>query len=118
MSQLNQPPQRLGNILIERGMLTLERLQEALDLPFETVKALCRKVFREPDNLTEELLAPVLSMVDKNDPSKRVDVDGNYWETENSYTILVYYKSFTDQADQLIGVSNINTRSNRAGFSF
>jgi hypothetical protein len=58
------------------------------------------------------------ALVDKNDPSKRNDLDGNYWETENSYTILVYYKSFTDQADQLIGISQINNRSDRPGFSF
>lgn len=32
MSPMNQPPQRLGNILIEKGLLTLERLQEALEL--------------------------------------------------------------------------------------
>ena len=58
------------------------------------------------------------TMVDKKDPSKRMDTDGDYWETENIYTILVYYKSFSDQSDQLIGISNINTRSDRPGFSF
>ena len=57
-------------------------------------------------------------LVDKKDESKRIDLDGNYWETENNYTILVYYKSFTDQSDQLIGVAKINTRSDRPGFSF
>lgn len=57
-------------------------------------------------------------LVDKNDASKRSYLEGNYWETENNYTILVYYKSFTDQSDQLIGISKINTRSDRPGFSF
>jgi hypothetical protein len=38
--------------------------------------------------------------------------------TENSYTILVYFKDFASRADELIGVSTINSRSGRPGFSF
>lgn len=56
--------------------------------------------------------------VDKNNPSQRTELEGNYWETENSYTILVYYKSFTDRSDQLIGVSTIDSRTDKPGFSF
>jgi hypothetical protein len=56
--------------------------------------------------------------VDRQDPSKRLDLEGNYWETENSYTILIYYKSFTDRTDQLIGMGQINSRRDRPGFSF
>jgi len=51
-------------------------------------------------------------------PEPLMDFEGNYWETENSYTILVYYKGFTDRCDQLIGVSTINARSDKPGFSF
>lgn len=40
-------------------------------------------------------------------------LEGNYWETENNYTILVYYKSFTDRSDQLIGYAQINSLNNR-----
>jgi type IV pilus assembly protein PilB len=32
MTHVFQPPQRLGNILVEKGILSLEKLQEALDL--------------------------------------------------------------------------------------
>lgn len=56
--------------------------------------------------------------VDKNNPSVRQELEGNYWETENSYTILMYYRSFTDRSDQLIGVGRINSRSDRPGISF
>lgn len=45
-------------------------------------------------------------------------LDGNYWETENTYTILLYYKGFNDRSDQLIGISQINSRRDRPGFSF
>lgn len=57
-------------------------------------------------------------LVDKSDPNQVTDLEGNYWETENIYTILVYYKSFTDQSDQLIGIAKISTRTDRPGFSF
>lgn len=56
--------------------------------------------------------------VDKNNPQRKYDLEGDYWETENGYTILMYYKSFTDRADQLIGVGKINSRNDRPGISF
>lgn len=56
--------------------------------------------------------------VDSNDPTQRQELEGDYWETENSYSILVYYKSFSDRADQLIGVGIINSRNDRPGVSF
>ncbi len=56
--------------------------------------------------------------VDEKNPADRIALEGNYWETENSYTVLIYYKSFTDRSDQLIGVSHINSRNDRPGFSF
>jgi hypothetical protein len=46
------------------------------------------------------------------------NLEGNYWETENSYTILIYYKAFNDRSDQLIGISQINSRTDKPGFSF
>jgi len=55
---------------------------------------------------------------DQEAPYAFTSLEGNYWETENTYTILLYYKSFTDRSDQLIGVSQLNTRRDRPGFSF
>lgn len=46
------------------------------------------------------------------------ELEGNYWETENSYTVLIYYKSFTDRNDRLIGIASINSRTDKPGFSF
>ncbi|MEX0636996.1 MAG: DUF5103 domain-containing protein [Ferruginibacter sp.] len=56
----------------------------------------------------------------KNQLAERTEtrLEGNYWETENSYTIFLYYKSFTDRSDQLIGISQINSRRDLPGFSF
>ncbi len=56
---------------------------------------------------------------DAGSPKAHVSVantDGNYWETENNYTILVYYRAFNDRADELVGAYTINSRSSRTGF--
>ena len=58
------------------------------------------------------------ALQDRNETGNITQLEGNYWETENSYTILIYYKSFTDRSDQLIGVSQVNSRRDRPGFSF
>ena len=55
---------------------------------------------------------------DENGFDKTNLLEGNYWETENNYTILVYYKSFTDRSDQLIGVGQINSLRDRPGLRF
>jgi hypothetical protein len=56
--------------------------------------------------------------VDKNNANQKTDMEGNNWETENTYTILMYYKAFNDRADQLIGVARIGSRTDRPGISF
>ncbi len=35
--------------------------------------------------------------------------EGNFWETENTYTVLVYYRSFSDRSDELVGVATVNS---------
>jgi hypothetical protein len=39
--------------------------------------------------------------------------EGNYWETENDYTILVYFRALGDRYDALVGITTVNSRSNR-----
>ncbi len=55
---------------------------------------------------------------DKNNPAIYNELDGNYYETENLYTILVYYKSFIGRADELIGIATFDSRSDQPGLSF
>lgn len=42
--------------------------------------------------------------------------DGNFWETENEYTVLFYYRSFSSRYDELVGVSTISSLNGRNGF--
>ncbi len=46
-------------------------------------------------------------------PASVAITDGNYWETENNYTILVYYRAFSDRSDELVGAVTINSRTAR-----
>ena len=39
--------------------------------------------------------------------------DGNYWETENDYTILVYYRPLAGRHDELVGVATVNSLLSR-----
>lgn len=96
------------------GQLTGYQLNENSKMNFNAEKG----IYENTQYLKQGYYNYGYMLVDKNDVTKRTELDGNYWETENNYTVLVYYKSFMDQSDQLIGVSKINTRSDRAGFSF
>jgi type 9 secretion system plug protein len=57
-------------------------------------------------------------LVDQKDPTQRTELNGDHFDTENSYTILVYYKSFSDLNDRLISISTINSRTAVTGNSF
>jgi Domain of unknown function (DUF5103) len=54
--------------------------------------------------------------VDKNAKKRVASFDateGNLWETENTYTILVYYRPLAGRADELIGVTFVNSLTGR-----
>jgi hypothetical protein len=35
--------------------------------------------------------------------------EGNYFEAENEYTILFYYRSFSARYDELLGIQRLRT---------
>lgn len=39
--------------------------------------------------------------------------EGNYWESENEYTILVYYRGLAERFDELIGITRVNSLTGR-----
>lgn len=41
------------------------------------------------------------------------NTEGNWWETENDYTVLVYYRPIGGRADELIGMRNFNSLKGR-----
>lgn len=44
------------------------------------------------------------------------EAEGNYWESENEYTILVYYRPLGGRADELVGIARVNSLTGRPGF--
>jgi hypothetical protein len=42
--------------------------------------------------------------------------EGNYWETENDYIVLVYYHSYSSRNDELVGVATLNSKTSRSGY--
>lgn len=54
-----------------------------------------------------------MALKDLRNPLAPLDVsqtDGNYWETENEYCILFYYRSLSGRHDELVGISQLNSR--------
>ncbi len=47
---------------------------------------------------------------DKDSKSSFELTDGNYWETENDYSIFVYYRSFSGRHDELVGFTTLNSK--------
>ncbi|MER3498506.1 MAG: DUF5103 domain-containing protein [Chitinophagaceae bacterium] len=44
------------------------------------------------------------------------NTEGNFWGTENTYMVLVYYRSFGSRADELIGYTTVSSLFQRPGF--
>ncbi len=54
--------------------------------------------------------------VDRDDPKRSASfaqTEGNLWETENEYLILVYYRPLAGRADELIGYTRLNSLNPR-----
>lgn len=51
--------------------------------------------------------------VDKNGKVNLNEVDGSFFQTENEYTVIVYYRPFGGQYDRVIGVGNGFFNQNR-----
>jgi hypothetical protein len=103
-----------GKDLYLIGQLTDYQLSDANKMNFNDTKG----IYEGTQFLKQGYYDYSYLLVDKEDPAQRVELEGNYWETENTYTILVYYKSFTDQSDQLIGIAKVSSRLDRPGISF
>jgi hypothetical protein len=57
-----------------------------------------------------------VTLTDKKQPGVQAlyeNTEGNYWGTENSYMVLVYFRNFGARADELIGFTRINSAFQR-----
>jgi len=56
------------------------------------------------------------ALLDTRDPDARpstADTEGDWWETENNYTILLYYRDLGGRYDELVSTVTLNSRLNR-----
>ncbi len=56
--------------------------------------------------------------VNKDDKDRKASfefTEGNSWETENVYTILVYYRPLAGRSDELIGLAQVSSLTGRQG---
>lgn len=57
-----------------------------------------------------------VTLSDKKEPGVKAMyeyTEGNYWGTENSYMVLVYFRNFGARADELIGFTRVNAAFQR-----
>lgn len=97
------------------GQLTDYNLNDSAKMVFNTEKgAYERSLF-----LKTGYYDYCYATIDKKDPKRKASfefTEGNYWESENLYTILVYYRSLGGRADELVGVTTLNSRTDRPGW--
>jgi hypothetical protein len=49
----------------------------------------------------------VLSMLDSNGKANDLQSEGSFFQTENSYQSLVYYRGNGERTDRLVGYANL-----------
>ena len=96
------------------GQLTNYSLTDSLKMTFNNEKG----IYETHVLLKQGYYDYTYLLANKYNRNIHPELDGNYYETENLYTILIYYKSFSARADELIGVATFNSRTDKPGLSF
>jgi hypothetical protein len=92
------------------GQLTGNTLGDTAKMEFDpgvgayTKTLLLKQGFYNYTYLTKDKGAPLST-------SSFALTDGNFWETENDYTIFYYYRSLGGRHDELIGFAKVNSRN-------
>jgi len=58
----------------------------------------------------------IYGLIDRTIPNAPFDTEyteGNWWETENNYTILIYYRPLGGRSDELVATTTLNSMLNR-----
>ncbi|MBC7588050.1 MAG: DUF5103 domain-containing protein, partial [Chitinophagaceae bacterium] len=94
------------------GELTNNQLGDSAKMKYNATKGVYEKtLFLKQGYYSYTYLTKDLN--NKKAIADAAQTDGNYWETENEYTIFVYYRSLSGRHDELVGVTSINSRNGR-----
>jgi hypothetical protein len=92
------------------GELTNYELTEATKMTFNAETGM----YENKQMLKQGLYDYIYVTKDKKTKQLSADVtEGNWWETENNYTILIYYRALGGRADELVGLTQVNSLANR-----
>ena len=88
------------------GMFNNYSLNPEFKMEYNSKKGLYEKAILIKQGFTnyEYTIADAKGKIDYEDA-----IDGNFYQTENEYTILVYYKESIDRYDRVIGKGNANS---------
>lgn len=111
----NQPFE--GKDLYIIGKMTNYELNNKTKLTFNREKGLYETML----TLKQGFYNYQYMLLNTNDVTKKGDLsttEGNYWETENTYQVLIYYRPFGARVDELVGFATVNSLNGRVGPGF
>ncbi|PAM91850.1 DUF5103 domain-containing protein [Flavobacterium sp. IR1] len=103
---LSAPAFRLNKDIYITGMFNNYSLSPEYKMDYNTDKAVYEKAIMIKQGFTsyEFKVADRKGVIDYENA-----IDGNYYQTENEYTILVYYRQASDRYQRVIGKGNANS---------
>jgi len=107
--------QIIGKDVYLFGELTNRQLNETSKMLFNPNKG----VYQKNLLLKQGYYSYSYKTLDAKNPTAHSSVaqtEGNYWETENDYMVMVYYRSYSGRHDELVGLVTVNSRTGRAGY--
>jgi hypothetical protein len=108
----NKQPLPVNTKLYLQGELTKNNIDTSSELTYNSNTGLYEKtLFLKQGFYTYQYVTKT-----NNKPISTELTEGNFWETENNYTVLVYYRSFSGRHDELVGFETTNSRANRSNF--
>lgn len=103
---LSAPAFRMNKDIYITGMFNNYSLSPEYKMDYNTDKAVFEKAIMIKQGFTnfQYTVADKKGVIDFENA-----IDGNFYQTENEYTILVYYKEATDRYQRVIGKGNANS---------
>jgi len=103
---LSAPAFRSNKDIYVTGMFNNYSISPEYKMDYNTDKAVYEKAIMIKQGFTnfEYTIADKKGIVDYENA-----IDGNFYQTENEYTLLVYYKESTDRYQRVIGKGNANS---------
>jgi len=103
---LSAPAFRLDKDIYITGMFNNYSLSSEYKMDYNADKGVFEKAIMIKQGFTnfQYMVADKKGVIDYENA-----IDGNFYQTENDYTILVYYKEATDRYERVIGKGNANS---------